>query len=49
MKIYGYLRISKDTSDTENQLYQVEEYCMKTYKRLPDETIEDDVISGYRA
>ena len=45
MKIYGYIRISKDTSDMENQRFQINDYTMKNYGKIPDETFQD-LITG---
>lgn len=45
MKIYSYIRISKDTSDMKNQRFQINEYAMKNYNKLPDEEF-NDLITG---
>ncbi len=45
MKIYSYIRISKDTSDMKNQRFQINEYAMSNYRKLPDEEF-NDLITG---
>ena len=44
-KIYGYVRISKDTSDMENQRYQIDLHSKTVYGRKVDEWFED-LITG---
>lgn len=44
MKTYAYIRISKDTSDTENQRFEIENYCA-SHSIMVDEWIEE-VVSG---
>ncbi len=44
-EIFAYIRISKDTSDIDNQRFQIDEYCKQIYGKLPDHYFED-VITG---
>lgn len=48
-KIFGYIRISKDTSDMENQRYQINLFSCTQLGRKPDEWFEEVVTGKARA
>lgn len=45
MKVHAYYRISKDTSDLDNQRREVEAACITKYGRKPDADVSE-IVSG---